>query len=81
MPKREHLIGRHERDRLIVALSAKGWSDSKIGHYVGLSRRGVGMARQRILEGRPAREGDPLPPGCQRGLVRKPTSLPLQPVG
>jgi len=44
-----------ERDRLIVHLADKGWNHSKIGRAVGLSRRGVGMALQRIAEGRPGR--------------------------
>jgi hypothetical protein len=37
-----------DRDRLIVHLADKGWNHSKIGRAVGLSRRGVGMALQRI---------------------------------
>jgi hypothetical protein len=48
VPKHEQLIGRHERDRLIVALARKGYSHEKIGRFVGLSRRGVGMALERI---------------------------------
>ncbi|MGO8963733.1 hypothetical protein [Mycobacterium sp.] len=44
-----------QRDRLIVALAAKGVPHSKIGRAVGLTRRGVGMALQRISEGRPGR--------------------------
>ena len=44
-----------ERDRLIVHLADKGWDHGKIGRAVGLSRRGVGMALQRISEGRPGR--------------------------
>jgi hypothetical protein len=44
-----------QRDRLIVALAAKGVPHSKIGRAVGLTRRGVGMALQRIAEGRPGR--------------------------
>jgi transposase len=54
MPRREQLIGRHERDRLIVALTRKGFSHEKIAGRLGLSRRGVGMALARIsAEGRP----------------------------
>jgi hypothetical protein len=44
-----------DRDRLIVHLADKGWNHDKIGRAVGLSRRGVGMALQRIAEGRPGR--------------------------
>jgi hypothetical protein len=44
-----------DRDRLIVHLAEKGWNHDKIGRAVGLSRRGVGMALQRIAEGRPGR--------------------------
>jgi transcriptional regulator with GAF, ATPase, and Fis domain len=44
-----------ERDRLIAHLAGKGWNHSKIGRAVGLTRRGVGMALQRIAEGRPGR--------------------------
>jgi hypothetical protein len=43
------------RDELIVMLNDKGWDHGKIGRAVGLSRRGVGMALQRIAEGRPGR--------------------------
>jgi hypothetical protein len=41
------------RDHLITYLSDRGWNDTKIGHTVGLSRRGVAAARARIAEGRP----------------------------
>lgn len=44
-----------DRDKLIVMLSDKGWNDTKIGHAVGLTRRGVAAARTRIREGRPGR--------------------------
>ena len=44
-----------ERDRLIVHLADKGWDHGKIGRAVGLTRRGVGMALQRIKAGRPGR--------------------------
>ncbi len=44
-----------ERDRLIMMLADKGWNDTKLGHAVGLTHRGVGMARQRIKAGRPGR--------------------------
>jgi hypothetical protein len=44
-----------DRDRLIVHLADKVWNHDKIGRAVGLSRRGVGMALQRISEGRPGR--------------------------
>jgi hypothetical protein len=43
------------RDHLITYLSARGVSDTKIAHIVGLSRRGVAVARARIAEGRPGR--------------------------
>jgi hypothetical protein len=47
-----------ERDRLIVMLAAKHWTHARIAAYpgVGLSRRGVGMALERIREGRPGRD-------------------------
>jgi hypothetical protein len=44
-----------QRDRLIVHLDGLGWNHTKIGHAVGLTRRGVGMALERIREGRPGR--------------------------
>jgi DNA-binding NarL/FixJ family response regulator len=44
-----------ERDRMIVTLAAKGWSDERIGRAVGLTARGVRSAKQRISEGRPGR--------------------------
>jgi hypothetical protein len=44
-----------QRDRLIVMLNDKGWDAGKIGKAVGLTRRGVQMALQRIREGRPGR--------------------------
>jgi hypothetical protein len=44
-----------QRDRLIVALNDKGWDAGKIGRAVGLTKRGVQMALQRIREGRPGR--------------------------
>lgn len=63
MPRYEQLIGRHERDRLIVALHAKGYSHEKIGRFVGLSRRGVGMALERIAAaGRPDPDAEWGPP-------------------
>lgn len=37
-----------ERDRLIVVLANRGYPHGKIAKYVGMSRRGVGMALQRI---------------------------------
>jgi hypothetical protein len=43
------------RDELIVMLNDKGWDHGRIGRATGLSRRGVGMALQRIREGRPGR--------------------------
>lgn len=43
------------RDELIVRLHIKGWNHTKIGHAVGLSWRGVGMALQRIAECRSGR--------------------------
>jgi len=43
------------RDELIVMFADKGWDHGRIGRAVGLSRRGVGMALQRIREGRPGR--------------------------
>ncbi len=57
-PRGQVYLSAPERDRLIMALHAKGWSDSKIASYsgIGLSRRGVGMARERIAEGRPGRD-------------------------
>jgi hypothetical protein len=48
-------MGAEQRDKLILALNAKGYSAEKIGHAVGLTRRGVGMALERIREGRPGR--------------------------
>ncbi len=44
-----------QRDRLIVMLNDKGWDAGKIGRAVGLTKRGVQMALQRIREGRPGR--------------------------
>jgi hypothetical protein len=44
-----------QRDRLIVMLNDKGWDAGKIGKAVGLTKRGVQMALQRIREGRPGR--------------------------
>ena len=46
-----------ERDRVLVALAAKGLSHEQISRYPGicLTRRGVGLALQRIREGRPGR--------------------------
>jgi hypothetical protein len=44
-----------ERDRLIVELDGRGWSHDRIGRAVGMTRRGVGLALQRIREGRPGR--------------------------
>ena len=43
------------RDELIVMLNDKGWDAGKIGRAVGLTKRGVQMALQRIREGRPGR--------------------------
>jgi hypothetical protein len=43
------------RDELIVMFADKGWDHGRIGRAVGLSRRGVGMALQRIREGRAGR--------------------------
>jgi hypothetical protein len=43
------------RDALIMHLHEKGHSDASIGKVVGLTRRGVGMAIQRIRDGRPGR--------------------------
>jgi hypothetical protein len=47
-----------ERDRIIVALANRGWTHKRIAAYpgIGLSRRGVGMALERISEGRPGRD-------------------------
>jgi hypothetical protein len=47
-----------ERDRLIVALANMGWTHKRIPAYpgIGLSRRCVGMALERISEGRPGRD-------------------------
>ena len=52
-----------ETDRLVVALKAKGWTQKRIGAYVGLSqsavcellqrRRGVGRSAERYLEETP----------------------------
>ena len=36
---------------LIVLLADKGWDRGQIGRAVGLSRRGVGMALQRVRRG------------------------------
>ena len=44
-----------QRDRLIVMLNDKGWDAGKTGRAVGLTKRGVQMALQRIREGRPGR--------------------------
>jgi hypothetical protein len=43
------------RDALIIKFHNQGYSHTKIGKAVGLSRRGVGMAIERIPEGRPGR--------------------------
>jgi hypothetical protein len=43
------------RDALIMSLHNRGYTDAQIGKVVGLTRRGVGMAIQRIREGRPGR--------------------------
>jgi hypothetical protein len=51
----EPTMGADQRDRLIVHLDGLGWNHTKIGHAVGLTRRGVGMALERIREGRPGR--------------------------
>jgi hypothetical protein len=44
-----------QRDALIMRLTKLAWSDEDIAKATGLTRRGVGMARQRIREGRPGR--------------------------
>lgn len=43
------------RDAMIIRLHNKGYSDAQVGKAVGLSRRGVGMAIERIREGRAGR--------------------------
>jgi transposase len=66
MPRQEQLIGRHERDRLIAAMHRKGYSHEKIAHRLGMSRRGVGQALERLAgTGRynsPPEAGDWSPP-------------------
>ncbi len=44
-----------QRDKLITALVKKGYSHSVIAARLGMSRRGIGMALQRISEGRRGR--------------------------
>jgi hypothetical protein len=57
-PKGESFLSAPERDMLIVTLAAKGWTHERIARYPGvcMSRRGVGMALERIAEGRPGRD-------------------------
>jgi hypothetical protein len=57
----EPYLNCYERDRLIVALRRKGWSHERICRYpgIGMSRRGVGMALERIAEGREGRSPRP----------------------
>jgi transposase len=58
MPREEQLLARHERDRLIVALTKKGYSHSKIAARLHMSRRGVGRALKRIAAEGAREEGD-----------------------
>jgi hypothetical protein len=53
-------MSRQSRDKLIMSLHRKGWSDSKIAEHLHMSRRGVGTARERIAcQGRrPLLEGE-----------------------
>jgi hypothetical protein len=54
-PRGEPYLNSYERDRLIIALSPKEMSHEKIALYLGMSRRSVGMAWERIAEGRESR--------------------------
>lgn len=47
------------RDALIVMLRKRGLTYEAIGRRVGISRRGVALALQRIAEGRPGRVREP----------------------
>jgi hypothetical protein len=59
MPRFEQTMSRDERDKLIMALHRKGWSDTRIAGYLKMSRRGVGTARERIAgTGREVIEGE-----------------------
>jgi len=75
MPRQEQLISREERDKLIIALARKGWSHSKIAAYVpgGMSRRGVGMALERIVaEGAEPHDDEPRHTDNGHGNYRSP---------
>jgi hypothetical protein len=43
------------RDALIMQMHNKGYTPAQIGKVVGLTRRGVAAAIERIREGRPGR--------------------------
>jgi hypothetical protein len=47
------------RDALIVMLRKRGLTYEAIGRRVGISRRRVALALQRIAEGRPGRVREP----------------------
>jgi hypothetical protein len=76
MPKYEQMIGRHERDRLILELHGRGYSDAEVAKRIpgGMSRRGVTHVLARL--GAPGRHETPAddweqewyaPPGCPGG--------------
>jgi hypothetical protein len=53
MRERFYELPAGERDRLIVALRARGWTLARIGARVGMSRQGVAFALERIKRGDP----------------------------
>ena len=49
---RWYAIPAHERDRMIVALKRRGYTNERIGKAVGMTEAGVRAAVKRIKEGR-----------------------------
>jgi hypothetical protein len=47
-PKDRPYLNGMERDKMIIMLANRNWPHGKIAKYVGMSRRGVGMALERI---------------------------------
>jgi hypothetical protein len=47
-PKDRPYLNGFARDKMIVVLANKGYPHGVIAKYVGMSRRGVGMALERI---------------------------------
>ena len=54
-PQAPATMSADQRDRMIVELAAKGWTHARIADATGMTRRGIGMAIQRISEHRPGR--------------------------